>query len=152
MASNVSSQRTADARMVSDSTHDTLLPFTRLVLLISGVVQIVFGIVGLFFIDLGNSLLWSPPLPAWPELLSRFNGISYLSTAAAALFALAQGKWSGARVYFAYSFPYILAGLVLIFITVATTGIPLIMWLYVLLSLIYLPMVAYAWISQSRRG
>jgi hypothetical protein len=26
------------------------------------------------------------------------------------------------------------------------------MWLYVLLSLIYLPMVAYAWISQSRRS
>ena len=75
-----------------------------------------------------------------------------IATAIAAAYALYQGRWSGARVYFAFSFPYIVLSVIVTLITAANPGVPAILWLYVLLSVIYLPAVAYAWMQQSRRS
>jgi hypothetical protein len=119
---------------------DDLLPFTKLVLVVSATVQLVFGAAGFFFIGLWNSFFWTQPLPPWPEVPSHFSAISYFATALAA------------RVYFAFSFPYIAMGLLVALYTAATTGIPLMMWLYILLGFIYLPVVAYVWLNQSRRS
>ncbi len=129
-----------------------LLPFTRLVLAVSAVVQLVFGVVGLLFTDLWNSFFWTAPLAPWPKEVANFAFLNYIATAIAAAYALYQGKWSGARVYFAFSFPYIVMSVIAVLVTAVSPGVPLIMWLYVLLSVIYLPAVAYAWNSQSRRG
>ena len=133
-----------------DRTDDPLLPFTKLVLGVSAAVQLLFGVVGLFAVDLWNDLFWSDPLPPWPDEVARFAFLNYLATGIAALFALRQGTWRGAKVYFAFSFPYIVMSLIVALWTAVDPGVPPIMWAYVALSVIYLPAVAYAWIRQSR--
>jgi hypothetical protein len=131
----------------------SLLPFTRLVLVVSAVVQLVFGLVGLFFTtQLWNTVFWMAPLPAWLVEAMRFATLTYLATAIAALYALYQGSWDGARVYFAFSFPSIVFSVLAALVTAISPGAPLIMWLYVLLSILYLPAVAYAWYQPSRQA
>lgn len=154
MVTNVSAKadRAATAGAIEASAGEALLPFTRLVLAVSAVVQLVFGVVGLFFTDLWNSLFWTAPLAPWPKEVANFAFLNYLATAIAAAYALYQGKWTGARVYFAFAFPYIVMSLAIALLTAANPGVPAIMWVYVLLSVLYLPAVAYAWVSQSRRG
>jgi hypothetical protein len=66
------------------------------------------------------------------------------------VFALRQGRWSGAKVYFAFSFPYIVLSMLAVIFTAIDTGVPAIMWGYVGLSVLYLPAVVYAWTKQSR--
>jgi hypothetical protein len=134
------------------ATLQTLLPFTKLVLLVSAVVQLTFGVVGLFLTDLWNGLFWTAPLAAWPDEVARFAFLNYLATAIAAGYALYQGRWSGARVYFAFSFPYIVMSVIAVLVTAANPGVPPILWLYVVLSALYLPAVAYAWLKQERGG
>lgn len=129
-----------------------LLPFTRVMLGISAAVQLLFGVVGLVFTDLWNDVFWSSPLPPWPEEVARFAFLNYLATGIAALFARWQGTWSGALVYFAFSFPYVALSLIAALITAVDPGVPAIMWGYIALSIIYLPAVAYAWVAQTRRG
>lgn len=131
--------------------QSSLLPFTKLVLVVSAVVQLLFAVVGLFFPDLWNSLLWTAPLPNWAPENIRFAALNYVGTGLAALYALSQGTWASARTYFAFAVPYILFSVILAVITALNLGVPPIMWLYVLLSVIYLPVVVYVWLSQSRR-
>ena len=147
MATMVSNKR-ATANDARDT--DALLPFTRLVLVVSAVVQLVFGVVGLFFVPLWNSVFWTAPLPTWPDAAMHFASLNYLATAVAALYALQRGTWESARTYFAFSFPYIVLSVIIALITAANPGVPMIMWLYVLLSILYLPAVIYVWRSQSR--
>lgn len=153
MASNATANTRMDAidgaRAVGEG---SLLPFTRLVLAVSAVVQFVFGVVGLLLTDLWNSFFWTAPLAPWPKEVANFAFLNYLATAVAAAYALYQGRWSGAKVYFAFSFPYIVMSVIAAVVTAINPGVPLVMWLYVLLSVLYLPAVAYAWSSQSRRG
>ncbi len=137
--------------MENVSSQRSLLPFTRLVLIVSAVVQLLFGIVGEFAIDLWNGLLWTAPLAPWPPEVAHFAFLNYLGGAVAAAYALYQNSWPGAQVYFAYSFSYIVLSLVVSIITAITTGVPLIIWLYVLLSVLYLPAVAWAWRQESAR-
>jgi hypothetical protein len=134
------------------ATREELLPFTKLVLGISAAVQLVFGIVGLFFLDLWNDFFWTDPLPPWPHEVAHFAFLNYIATGIAALFALRQGKWSGAKVYFAFSIPYIVLSVVVAILTAIDPGVPTIMWGYVALSVIYLPAVVYAWRKQSTAG
>lgn len=136
--------------MVNVSTRTSLLPFTRLVLIVSVVVQLVFGLIGEFSISLLNGFLWTAPLPPWPPEVAHYAFINYLGGAIAAAYALYQDNWSGARVYLAYSFSYIAIGLVVNIITAMSSGVPPIIWLYVLLSVLYLPAVAFAWLRQSQ--
>jgi hypothetical protein len=130
------------------STH-SLLPFTRLVLAVSALVQLIFGLVGLFLTNLWNNFFWTAPLAPWPEEVANFAFLNYLATAVAAAYALKQGTWQGARVYFAFAFPYIVMSVIVTLLTAANVGVPPIMWLYVFLSVLYLPAVAYAWRQQS---
>jgi hypothetical protein len=129
---------------------DALLPLTRLVLGVSAVVQLIFGVLGLFLTDLWNRLIWTTPLLPWPNEAAHFAFINYLATAAAAAYALYQGRWSGARVYLVFAFIYNLLSLIVVFITAANSGVPAIMWLLVALGVIYLPIVAVVWQRQSQ--
>jgi hypothetical protein len=72
--------------------QDVLLPFTRLMLGVSALVQLIFGLLGLFLTNLWNTLIWTSPLPPWPSEVAHFTFINYLATAAAAAFALYQGR------------------------------------------------------------
>jgi hypothetical protein len=130
----------------------SLLPFTRLVLVVSAVVQLVFGLVGLLFTNhLWHTVFWTAPLPAWPVEATRFASLTSLTTAVAALCALKLGSWDGARV------SRVLLHLHRLFTARrAGDGHPaegeLIMWLYVLLLILYLPAVAFAWFRQSQQS
>ena len=73
-----------------------------------------------------------------------------MATAAAAVYALYQGKWSGARVFLVFGFIYNLLSVIAVFIIAASPGVPPIMWVLVALGIIYLPVVAYIWQRQSR--
>ncbi len=137
--------------MKNVSTQESLLPFTKLVLIVSAVVQLLFGIIGEFSINLWNGLLWTAPLPPWPPEVAHFAFLNYLGGAVAAAYALYQNSWPGARVYFAYSLSYIVLSVVVSIITAVTTGAPLIIWLYVLLSVLYIPAVIWAWRQESAR-
>ena len=129
------------------------LLFTRLVLVVSAVVQVVFGLVGLFFTtQLWNTVFWTAPLSTWLVEAMCFGSLTSVSTAIAALYALYQGSWDGARVSFAFSFPYIVFSVLAALVTAIQPGAPLIMWLYVLLSILYLPAVACAWYQQARQA
>ena len=134
------------------SSNDTLLPITRLLLGVSAAVQFLFAAISLLFPpDLWQSILWPPPLPPWPDVVREFSAISYLATAIAAAYALYQGTWGGGRVYFAFSFPYNAMAIIVALITAVRLGVPPIMWLYVLLAVLYLPVVAVVWALQARR-
>jgi hypothetical protein len=129
--------------------NNPLLPFTKLVLVVSVTVQFIFAIC-MFFPDLWHSLLWPPPLPQIPDVARWFQAVNYLGTAVAAAYALYRGTWAGAQVYFAFSFPYNAMAIIVSLIAAITNGIPLIMWLYVLLAVLYLPIVSFTWVRQSR--
>ena len=132
------------------STQETLLPFTKFVLGASAVVQLIFAVIGLFMTDLWNSLIWSAPLTPWPQEVANLAFLNYVATAAAAVYALYQGKWSGARVFLVFGFIYNLLSVIAVFISAASPGVPPIMWVLVALGMIYLPVVAYIWQHQSR--
>jgi hypothetical protein len=133
-----------------NSSNNPLLPLTKLVLGVSATVQVIFAVC-MFLPDLWHSLLWPPPLPPMPDVARWFQAINYLGTAIAAVYALYQGTWTGAQVYFAFSFTYNAMASNVSLIAAITNGIPLIMWLYVLLAVLYLSTVAFTWVRQSRR-
>jgi hypothetical protein len=133
-------------------TSASLMPFTKLVLAVSGIVQLLFAVVGLFLPELWNSVFWTTPLPSWAPENIRFAALNYVGAGIAALFALRQGTWATASTYFAFAAPYIILSVILALISSINPGVPPIMWLYVLLSIIYLPCVVYVWISQTRRN
>ena len=53
--------------------------------------------------------------------------------------------------YFAFSFTYNAMAIIVSLMAAITNGIPLIMGLYVLLAVLYLSIVAFTWVRQSRR-
>lgn len=130
------------------SSSDSLTPFTRLVLGVSAAVQVIFAIC-MLFPDLWHSLFWPPPLPQVPDVVREFSAINYLATAIAAASALYRGTWTGAQVYFAFSIPYNAMAIIVSLITAAGRGIPVIMWLYVLLAVLYVLIGAFVWMRQS---
>ncbi len=129
-----------------------LLSRTRIVLLVSAVVQTVFGLVMFLLPDLANVLLWSPPLQSVPPLAVRYEGALYLACAIGALIAFVQNNWSGARVYLSIGGPYVLPSLILtLFAAFTPPGVHLFSWLYIVLAALYVPIVAWVWVRQSRR-
>jgi hypothetical protein len=132
-----------------NSSNNPVLPFTKLVLAVSATVQVIFAVC-MFFPDLWHSLLWPPPLPQMSDVVRWFQAINYLGTAVAAVYALYQGTWTGAQVYFAFSFTYNAMAIIVSLIAAITNGVPLIMWLYVFLAVLYLSIVTFTWVRQSR--
>jgi hypothetical protein len=127
---------------------DTLLPVTKLVLIVSAVTQLVFAAIGLLLLNVWNGLIWTAPLPPYPVEIARMDFLTYIATAAAAIFAVYQGKWSGAKVFLVFGFLYNLLCIVIVILNATTTGVPPILWLLVALAVIYLPVVAYVWRQQ----
>jgi hypothetical protein len=129
---------------------NSLLPITKLVLAVSAVTQFVFGLAMVFAPDLANSFLWPPPFDPWPVLTLRYQGVLFLAMSLGAASALRENDWRAGRVYLVIAGPYVALCVVLAILAAATPpGVPLIMWLYVFLSIIYLPLVAYVWRQES---
>lgn len=130
--------------------NSSLLPWTKLLLAVSGLTQFVFGLVMIVATGLVNSFFWPPPFEPVPDLSLRYLGVLYLAMALGAAYALAKNDWRTARTYLVIAGPYVALCLTLAFLAAITPpGVPLVMWLYVFLSILYLPQVVWVWRQQS---
>ena len=133
--------------------NQPLLPFTKIVLVISTVVQLVFGVLAVFTPALMNAVFLPPPLEPSGVLVYHYFGGLYLANSLGAAYALYQNNWIAARTYLAISGPFIALSVIFTVLAALTPpGVPPIVWLYVLLSVIYLPSVAWAWRQESARA
>lgn len=127
-----------------------LLPLTKLVLAVSAIVQFISAVAGLFLPGLSSSFLYPPPLERVPVLGMQFFGAFYLANGIGAAYALMQNNWAAARTILSISAPFVVLCVVLTIVTaLSPTGIPPIFGLYVVLSIIYIPLVAFVWKQES---
>jgi hypothetical protein len=128
-----------------------LFPLTRLVLAVSAVVQGVMALAGFIAPDLTRVFL--SPSAESPTIAIYYVAGFYLAGAVGAVYAFRQNTWIAARTYLASAFALI--G-VFVIITVAglltPPGAQPISWIYVLLSALYLPVVAWVWRRESARA
>ena len=128
-----------------------LLSLTKLVLGVSAVVQLVMALAAFVAPDLTRTLL--SPSQQSPTIAIQYVGAFYLAGALAAAYALRQDNWIAARTYLAYAGPFVALAVVVTLINApASSGVQPISWLYVLLSLIYLPVVVWVWRQESARS
>lgn len=133
--------------------NNSILPLTKLVLALSAVTQTVFGLVMMFVPGLVNNVFWSSPFEAVPAISLRYQGVLYLAMALGAAYALIQDDRMAARTYLVIAGPYVVLCVLLAIIAAVTPpGVPPIMWLYVGLSALYLPLAAYVWRQESVRA
>ena len=133
--------------------NKSLLPWTRLVLVVSALVQGIFALIGLLAPDVMHGLLWPPPFQPVPVLWIRYDAVLYLAMSLGATYALFQNSWVAARAYLAIAGLYIAIGLILnILAVVVPPGAPPIVWVYLALSIIYLPLVFFVWRQQAARA
>jgi hypothetical protein len=129
-----------------------LMRWTKVVLLTSAVVQFVFGAAALFSRSLWNSFFMPPPLePSGPTLMLQFFGLLFLTNSFGAAYALVQDNWIAARMYLAINGPFVAISIILTLLAALTTGIPLILWGYIVLALLYVPQVVWVWRQESAR-
>jgi len=80
----------------------------------------------------------------------RFDGAVYIAMGLGALYALYQNSWSAARAFLVIGASYVAISTVLSILAIVTPpGAPLMLWVYVVLALMYLPLVVIAWVRQS---
>lgn len=137
---------------MSDKDID-LLPLTKLVLTVSALVQLLFGLADLFAKPLVDAVLWPPPLEPWPRLALQYNGAIFVASALGAVYALRQGHWIAARTYLAIAGLYNALSIVFALLAaLAGPAIPPIMWVYVALALAYVTLVVLVWARQAGRA
>jgi hypothetical protein len=105
----------------------------------------------IFALDFVRSLLTPVTDPNGPALTVQYFGVMYVASGFAAAYAFAKNRWPEARAYLAFAGPYVLLSLVLTLYAAATMGVTVISWLYVILSVIYLPIVLWTWRRESAR-
>jgi hypothetical protein len=133
--------------------NKSLLPLTKLVLAVSAVVLGVFGLSWLVAPGFVNSVLWPPPFQPIPPLWLRYDAALYLTMSLGGAYALYQNNWIAARSYLAITGPYIAMNIVLTLVAALTPpGVPLVMWAYLALALVYLPTVVWVWLQETARA
>jgi hypothetical protein len=127
-----------------------LLPLTRLVLLVSALVQGIMAIAGFFAPDFTRAVL--SPSTQSPNIAIQYVAGFYLAGAVGAAYALRQDTWSAARTYLASALALIGSFTLVTIVGLLTPpGLQPISWLYVLLSVLYLPIAAWAWRQEAAR-
>ena len=128
-----------------------LSPLTKLVLVVSAVVQAVMALAGFLAPDFTGNVL-SPALRP-PTIAIYYVAGFYLAGTVGAFYALRQNVWIAARTYLASAFVLIATFLIITVIgLLMPPGLQPVSWLYVLLSVLYLPIVAWAWRQESARA
>ena len=130
---------------------ESLMTWTKVVLATSAVVQFVFGAAALLSSSLWNSVFMPAPLtPSQPALLLQYFGWLFLTNCFGAAYAFRQDNWIAARMYLAIAGPFVAGSVVLTLLAAVTPpGIPLILWLYIVLALLYVPQVIWVWRQES---
>jgi hypothetical protein len=129
-----------------------LLPWTKLLLLATAGVQTVAAF--LFVFDPGFVLrrLWPAPLEPPSHLWIEYDAALYVALALGALYALVRDDWRETRTYFVVAGAYgALSVAALIATAAAHSGVPAIVWVYLVLSLAYVGQIAVMWRLQERR-
>ena len=128
-----------------------LLPLTKLVLAVSAVVQVVMALAGFFAPDLTRTFL--SPNTQIPTIDINYIAGFYLAGAVGAAYAFRQNVWIAARTYLASAFVLITIFAIITIVGALTPpGLEPVSWLYVLLSVLYLPVVAWVWRQESARA
>src|SRR6266496_2078076 len=128
----------------------SLLFLTKLVLVVSAVVQAVMALAGFVAPDFTRTVL--SPSTQSPTVAIYYVAGFYLAGAVGAFYALRQNEWVAARTYLASAFVLIAAFLIITIIGLLTPpGVQPVSWLYVLLSVLYLPVVGWVWRQESVR-
>jgi hypothetical protein len=127
-----------------------LFSLTRWVLVISAVTQLIFGLEGLFAPQLVHTVTWPLPFEPIPDLWLRYDGITFLAMSLGAIFALSQDNWIAARTFLAIAAPMVAAEVIVtVLAALSPAGAPPVVWIYIVLALIYVPLVVMAWAQQS---
>lgn len=132
--------------------NKSLLPLTRLVLVVTTVVLFAFGLSWLVAPGFVNSVLWPPPFQPIPPLWLRYDAALYLALSVGGAYALRQNTWVAARTYLGITGPYIAFNIVLTLVAAATPpGVLPVMWAYLALAIVYLPTVVWVWLKEMAR-
>jgi hypothetical protein len=128
----------------------SLLPLTRLALGVTAVVQLVMSVAGFLLPDLARGFL--VPSSQVSTIAIQYFSAFYLAGALASAYAFYQDNWVAARAYVLNAAVFVALALIVTLLNAATTeGITLIAWAYILLSVIYLPIVGWIWLQESKR-
>jgi hypothetical protein len=124
---------------------------TRLVLLVSALVQGIMALAGFLAPDFTRAVL--SPSMQMPTIAIQYVAGFYLAGAVGAAYALRQDTWVAARTYLASALALIgIFTLVTLVGLLTPPGLQPIAWLYVLLSALYLPIGAWVWNQQAARA
>ena len=132
--------------------NKSLLPLTRLVLVVTIVVLFVFGLSWLVAPGFVNTVLWPPPFQPIPPLWLRYDAALYLALSAGGAYTLRQNNWIAARTNLAITGPYVTFNIILTLLAAATSpGVPPVMWAYLALAVVYAPTVVWVWLKETGR-
>ncbi|HZQ09273.1 MAG TPA: hypothetical protein VFD70_22035 [Anaerolineae bacterium] len=126
-----------------------LLPLTKLVLIVTAVVQLVMAVAAFFLPGLTLALL-SPAKDA-PLIAVQYVGAFYLAGAIASAYAFRQDNWIAARTYLLNAVIFVGLAIVVTLINLPG-GVQPISYAYLLLSVIYVPLVIWVWRQESARN
>jgi hypothetical protein len=125
---------------------------TRYVLITGITGHSMTAVVALFLPQLIHQYLWPPPLEQVPDLWLRFDGAVDLALACGGIYALLQNSWTAGRTFLFTSGGYVAFLFVATLIFLLTVpDQPLVLWLYILLAFLYLPLILVAWRQESAR-
>lgn len=125
-----------------------LAPFTKLVLVVTAVVQFIMALAGFLLPDLTGSLLSPAKNP--PVIAIQYVAAFYLAGAVAAVFALRQDNWVAARTYLLNAVIFVALAIVVTLLHLGG-GLEVISYAYLALSIIYIPVIVYVWMQESKR-
>jgi hypothetical protein len=129
--------------------NKSLLPLTKLVLVGTALTLTVFTIIELFVPSLVRNFLWPPPFEPVPDAWLRYNALTNIGLVVAAIYILRQNDWAAARPYLISTWVLNALDIVYSVLLAVTSPVPLILWLYVVLAVIYVAMILIAWRQQS---
>ncbi len=130
------------------------LAISTRVTLVAGIAgHLTLGLVCLWVSEPMLRYLWLPPfdmLPAqWLQIASGFD----LAFAIGGMYAARQNNWNAVRLFLGFSGAYVAAFVATVTASFLFSGSdrPLVVWSYVVLALLYVPLVFLAWRRVSAR-
>ena len=128
----------------------SLSSLTRFTLLVGIAGHLTFGMITLFLPQIIHKYLWPPPLEAVPDLWLRYDAVVDLALALGGIYVIYQNNWIAARTFlFTSGVDVALLFVVTIALLVTSSVQPLVIWLYILLALLYLPLILVTWQRES---
>ena len=125
---------------------------TRFTLFVGITGHLTLGLITLFLPGVIHNYLWPPPLEPVPNLWLRYDAVVDLAFALGGVYAFQQNNWIAVRTFLFTSGGYVtllLAVTIVFLLTVQDQ--PLVIWLYVLLAFLYLPLIFLTWRKESGR-